>query len=112
MTIEQFLLKAIRKIYRTASNMPEVFHRKANNGQGYQYYGYVELYDQEANDYVREALETGSPCMVSKFGTIELYALSNYKFYIECELYNLALSIGLVLLDKEPINEIFKRKKF
>lgn len=83
MTIEQFLLKAIRKIYRTASNMPEVFHRKANNGQGYQYYGYVELYDQEANDYVREALETGSPCMVSKFGTIELNALTNYKFYKE-----------------------------
>lgn len=40
-----------------------------------------------------------------------LLVIAKKKFHIECELYILALSIGLVLFEREPINEIFKRKK-
>lgn len=40
-----------------------------------QYYGYVELFDQQANDFVYTTLMEGKPCMVSKFGTIELNAV-------------------------------------
>lgn len=40
-----------------------------------------------------------------------LLVIAKKKFHIECELYILALSTGLVLFEKEPINEIFKRKK-
>ena len=35
--------------------------------------------------------------------------IAKKEFHIECELYILAQSIGLVLFEKEPINEIFKR---
>lgn len=36
---------------------------------------YVELFDQEANDFVYETLREGKPCMISKFGTTELNAV-------------------------------------
>ena len=36
--------------------------------------------------------------------------IAKKEFHIECELYILAQSIGLVLFEKDPINEIFKRK--
>lgn len=41
--------------------------------------------------------------------TYLLLIIAKKKFHIECELYILAQSIGLVLFEKEPINEIFKR---
>ncbi len=37
------------------------------------------MFDQEANDYCSKLLATGAPCMISKFGTIELSALIQYK---------------------------------
>lgn len=40
-----------------------------------------------------------------------LLVIAKRMFHIECELYILAQSIGLVLFEKEPINEIFKRNK-
>lgn len=49
-----------------------------DKGQGRQYFKYVELFNQEANDYVRGLLMTGKPCMISKFGSIELGALVNF----------------------------------
>ena len=42
--------------------------------------------------------------------TYLLLIIAKKEFHIECELYFLAQSIGLVLFEKEPINEIFKRK--
>ena len=42
--------------------------------------------------------------------TYLLLIIAKKEFHIECELYILAQSIGLVLFEKEPINEIFKRK--
>lgn len=39
----------------------------------------VELFDQQANDYIYKLLSTGSPCMISKFGMTEMSALANYR---------------------------------
>ena len=39
-----------------------------------------------------------------------LLLMAKKMFHIDCELYILAQSIGLVLFEKGPINEIFKRK--
>lgn len=36
------------------------------------YDGYLDLRDQEANDFIYKELSTGKPLMISKFGTIEL----------------------------------------
>ncbi len=41
---------------------------------------YVELSDQEANDYIYSILELGKPCMIAKFGTVELDAILAYYF--------------------------------
>lgn len=40
-----------------------------------QFYGYVELFDQQANDFIYKTLMEGKPCMISKFGTTELNAV-------------------------------------
>lgn len=40
-----------------------------------------------------------------------LLVIAKKVFHIDCDLYILAQSIGLVLFEKEPINEIFKRNK-
>lgn len=81
MTNTEFLLKAIRKI---ANLRHRIFVPQTDNkGQGSQYYGYVELFDQDANDYVRELLHSNKPCMVSKFGTTELGTLVTYYIHNE-----------------------------
>lgn len=46
-----------------------------NAADNSQFCGYVELFDQQANDLVYETLSKGKPCMISKFGTIELNAV-------------------------------------
>lgn len=46
---EEFILKAMRKIYRKASQI--IGGRIDDKGQGSQYYGYVQLFDQDANDF-------------------------------------------------------------
>lgn len=78
---KEFISKALRKIYWICSS--SLSPQKDNKGQGTQYYGYVELFDQDANDYVRELLHSNKPCMVSKFGTIELDALVTYFIHKE-----------------------------
>lgn len=79
MTSKEFFLKALRKVYRhTIEHKPWGGQDK---GQGRQYYKYVELFNQDANDYVRELLATGKPCMISKFGSIELGALVNVYLF-------------------------------
>lgn len=57
------------------------------------YEAYVQFYDQEANDTVRELLSKGVPCMISKFGATELNALINYvslrqQHYSMLDLFN------------------------
>jgi hypothetical protein len=41
--------------------------------------------------------------------TYLLLVIAKKEFHIDCELYILAQSIGLVLFEREPIQEIFKR---
>ncbi len=36
------------------------------------YEGYCDYLNQDANDYVYDLLSTGKPCMISKFGSVEL----------------------------------------
>lgn len=74
MKISIFLLRVLKAIYVKSSQILFRTHKK----QTRQYQEYVELYDKSANDYIRELLETGKPCMISKFGTIELSVLVQY----------------------------------
>ena len=46
--------------------------------QGRQYFGYVEKYNQDANDYILQCLQENKPLLISKFGTIELDVLEQY----------------------------------
>ena len=46
-----------------------------------------------------------------KIGDYLMLVIAKKMFHIDCDLYILAQSIGLVLFEKEPINEIFKRNK-
>lgn len=73
----EFSIRVLRKVYRKVSaiKVPE-----DDKGQGTQFFDYVELFDQAANDYIRELLAKGEPCMVSKFGTIELAAIAGHRF--------------------------------
>ena len=63
------LRKAGRKLGVFASPSPDSFLCSR----------YVELFDQEANDFVYETLREGKPCMISKFGTVELNAVVTYQ---------------------------------
>lgn len=47
-----------------------------NNNQTVQYQDNVQLFDQAANDYISRLISRGEPCMISKFGTIELSSIS------------------------------------
>lgn len=44
-----------------------------------EYLGYVQYMDNAANDYVKSSLLESKPLMVSKFGTVELSVLRNYR---------------------------------
>lgn len=46
-----------------------------NAADNSQFCGYVEQFDQQANDLVYKTLSEGKPCMISKFGTTELNAV-------------------------------------
>ena len=63
------LRKAGRKLGVFASPSPDSFLCSR----------YVELFDQEANDFVYETLREGKPCMISKFGTVEINAVVPYR---------------------------------
>jgi len=78
-----FFLKSIRKIYKIITIAKERFNinvlKKIDNYESQLYENNVELFDQEANDYVKNLLLSGEPCVIAKFGTIELSALVLYK---------------------------------
>lgn len=67
MKIILFTFKIIRKLFHVVQN---VINPKVKQTEQYQ--KYVSLFNQQANDYIREKLRSGEPCMISKFGTIEL----------------------------------------
>ena len=71
MSIIIFLLKLLRKGYQITL--------KKIQKQIPEYKNYVQLYDQEANDYIRNLLLDNRPCMISKFGSVELNALIQYQ---------------------------------
>lgn len=92
-TIEIFLIKLYRKVFCNKSNM---YHLK--------YPAYVDLSNQDANDYILDLLEKeyGKGLMISKFGAVELsnivaahYELNNWsKEYIKDVLnYNASISL-------------------
>lgn len=62
-SISYFILHCIRKIIGNKSNIHAL-----------KYYEYVDLYDQEANNYILQLLSKDytSGLMISKFGTVEL----------------------------------------
>lgn len=47
--------------------------------QGRQYFGYVDMFNQDANDYILTQLQTGKPLLVSKFGTTELETMEDFR---------------------------------
>lgn len=66
-------LKGMRRLWRAAQSFG------SGRGKGTELYEeYVEFFDQEANDLVRGRLSEGTPCLVAKFGAVELRALVNY----------------------------------
>lgn len=44
-----------------------------------EYQEYIQYFDKDANDLVRSKIIEGKPLMVSKFGTVELSCICNYK---------------------------------
>ena len=74
-----FLLKSFKKVY-------SLFRRKRPGD--HQYFKYVNAFDQEANDLCYHLIQSGKPCMISKFGTIELSTLMAYKSSLQ-EKYSL-----------------------
>ncbi|WP_194711730.1 hypothetical protein [Noviherbaspirillum soli] len=74
MDLVRFFLKVARKAYR------KIF--LAKNGKIYTtplFEERVEFFDQAANDLLTTMLSQGAPLMVSKFGTIELFAIANFR---------------------------------
>jgi hypothetical protein len=79
-----FVLKSLRKLYTTYHKTERwakeyICKQQFDPYEEQLYEKLVELFDQEANDYCRELLATGKPCMIAKFGTIELNALIQHK---------------------------------
>jgi hypothetical protein len=79
-----FLLRIFRKLYSLMIlfilNSKIYFHLiEFDPSRTHLYEGYVSLRDKDANDYILKLLRSGKPCMISKFGTIELAALVQYK---------------------------------
>lgn len=70
MRLSEFLAYCFRKVY---------IRLFASKRKFKQYVGYVELWNQEANDYCYNLLASGKPCMISKFGTIELSVLQQFR---------------------------------
>lgn len=66
----EFIAYCLRKVYR---------HTHKKQLQFKQYTNYVELWNQDANDFCYKLLDSNIPCMISKFGTVELGALQQYQ---------------------------------
>lgn len=82
-----FILKALRR-----GNLELLHWIRTHTNNGISYSGMfeknVELFDQAANDRVRQLIEQGKPLMVAKLGTVELTALAGYRSCIK-ERYSL-----------------------
>ena len=96
-SIFYFTLRCIRKIIGNKSNMHAL-----------KYYEYVDLYDQEANDYILRLLsnKNSSKLMISKFGSFELshivatyYELNglNKEFFKDFFNYNVSYDLHRTL---------------
>ncbi|WP_368335886.1 hypothetical protein [Phocaeicola dorei] len=70
----EFLAYILRKLYR-CTHKSELRFR--------QYHGYIEVWNQEANDYCYNLIDSGKPCMISKFGTVELASLQQCKISLQ-----------------------------
>lgn len=79
MTFEEILLKSIKKIYALTFPRDNIGKQFDTKKYGSEFIGYVQLFNQEANDYITKLLEKEKPCMISKFGTLELNTLCYYK---------------------------------
>ncbi|MCQ2256813.1 MAG: hypothetical protein MJZ41_02325 [Bacteroidaceae bacterium] len=88
MQLLYIILKLLRKIHIIYNQIVYLWKDRNVIEQTKQYQKYVELFDQSANDYVRELLHTGKPCMVSKFGGFELSHLVQ-QIYLEKDTYTL-----------------------
>ncbi len=97
-SISYFILRCIRKFFGNKSNMHAL-----------KYYEYVDLYDQDANDYILQLLSKDYTygLMISKFGTVELSniiaahynKLSNWnkEFFKDFLNYNVSLNLHSTL---------------
>ncbi len=88
MHLPVFVLKSMRKSYSYYSDLLEKINNlcsenKNNSNETTKFEKSVSLYNQDANDYCRRFLESGKSCMISKFGTIELNALIQYKSILQ-----------------------------
>jgi hypothetical protein len=81
----KFTLRTLRKIHHILTLQKQ----ETSSVQYEQFTGYVELYNQNANDYIRNLLSNEKPCMISKFGTTELFLLTSHLETLQ-EKYTLA----------------------
>jgi hypothetical protein len=61
---------------------------------------YVQYFDQAANDFVRDRLSKGTPCLIAKFGAVELSALDNYLSILQ-ERYSVSDLVGYIKGDRK-----------
>ncbi len=80
----QNILKATKKFYNSTDDLKtwfikDVLNKPYTPKRHRLYEKYVDFFDQNANDYCLKLLESNKPCMISKFGSIELINLIQYK---------------------------------
>ncbi|MDD2337021.1 MAG: hypothetical protein PHD01_10645 [Geobacteraceae bacterium] len=97
---KRYLLRAIRKLWRTTHSICHLSRTERDTCKEQLYEEYVKFYDQEANELVREHLSRGNPCMISKFGMVELSALVNYSS-LQQEHYSMLDFINYVRGDRQ-----------
>lgn len=73
MNTKLFIVKLGKWIYR------KFFNTRRDFAQDYRY---VQLYDQDANDFILRQLSHTQPFLIAKMGTIELDALMQYDSYV------------------------------
>ncbi len=92
------VLYGLRKVARTLGIIPKPLSVDTSQ---------VEYFDEDANDLVYEMLSSGKPCMISKFGTVELSSVVSHmltdkkiSFSIIKDFFIKDLSISTVYSDK------------
>lgn len=63
-------IKSMRVLYRNS-----IGHKQ----EPFPFEGYIQLRDQDANDYIARRLSDDAPFLVGKFGTVELTCLLNHQ---------------------------------